>query len=85
MIGALTIGCGAAVAAVVASGVPRPRLQPAPANLVVPLVAVAFALGVAGLITASVCALALAVLLPLARAVEARARSTRRGDRPRVS
>jgi hypothetical protein len=69
VIGALTIGFGAAVAAAVASGVPRPRLQPAPAAALVPLVAVAFALGVAGLITASVCALALAVLLPLARAV----------------
>jgi hypothetical protein len=36
--------------------------------VLVPLVGVAFALGVAGLITASVCALALVVLLPLARA-----------------
>jgi hypothetical protein len=69
VIGALTIGFGAVVAAAIANGVPRPRLAPAPATVVVPLVGIAFALGVAGLITASVCALALAVLLPVARAI----------------
>jgi PAP2 superfamily len=70
VIGALTIGFGAAVAAAVANGVPRPRLQPARAVVTVPLVGVAFALGVAGLITASVCALVLAVVPALARAVK---------------
>jgi PAP2 superfamily len=69
VIGALTIGFGATVAAVSARGVPRPHLSPAPAATAVPLVGLAVALGVAGIITASVCALALAVALSTARAL----------------
>lgn len=69
VIGAATIGFGAAATAALARGIPRPLLQPAPVTTVVPLVAVAVALGVAGIITASVCALALVGALGLARAM----------------
>lgn len=70
VIGAATIAFGAAVTAAIAKGLPRPRLEPAPARAAVPLVAVALALGVAGIITASVCALVVAVAAPvLARAL----------------
>lgn len=78
VIGALTIGAGAAAAAVIANGLPRPRLQPAPATTAVPLVAVALALGVAGIITASVCALAVVAATALARA----ARPARQAPEP---
>jgi hypothetical protein len=71
-IGALTIGFGAAVAAVVAKGVPRPTLRPAPAATTVPLVAVGLALGAAGILTASVCALVVAAVPAVARAVRPR-------------
>ena len=68
VIGALTIGFGAAATAAIARGLPRPLLQPAPAAIAVPLVAVALALGVAGILTASVSALAVFAAAGLARA-----------------
>lgn len=69
VIGALTIGFGAAVAAAAAKGVPRPSLQPAPALTTLALVGVALALGVAGVITTSVTALAVFTATALIRAV----------------
>lgn len=69
VIGVLTIGFGAAAAAVIAKGLPRPLLRPAPATTVIPLVAAAVALGVAGIITASVCALVIVAAIGVARAM----------------
>lgn len=71
-IGAATIGFGAAVAAAAAKGLPRPALEPARIAVAVPLVAVALALGAAGIITASICALAVAAVAAAARAVRPR-------------
>jgi PAP2 superfamily len=71
-IGAATIGFGAAATAAVARGIPRPNLKPAPAAVAVPLVGVALALGVAGIITASVCALVLATVPAIVRAARPR-------------
>jgi PAP2 superfamily len=67
VIGALTIAFGAAVAAVAARGVPRPSLQPAPALQRLALVGIALALGAAGIITASVAALAVFAATALIR------------------
>jgi PAP2 superfamily len=75
VIGALTIGFGAATAAAIAKGLPRPLLQPAPATTAVPLVALALALGVAGIITASLCALAVFAATGVARAARAARRA----------
>jgi PAP2 superfamily len=72
VIGAATIGFGAAATAAVARGIPRPNLKPAPAAVAVPLVGVALALGVAGIITASVCALVLATVPAIVRAARPR-------------
>jgi hypothetical protein len=69
VIGALTIGFGAAAAAAIAKGLPRPLLQPAPMTAVVPLVLVALALGTAGILTASACALVVVAVAGLARAI----------------
>ena len=75
VIGALTIAFGAGVATLVAKGVPRPAVRPAPAAATVALVAVAFALGVAGIITTSITALAVFTVTAVARA-------TRRPPKP---
>ena len=72
VIGALTLGFGAAATALVARGLPRPALAPVPVAIGVPLVGVAVALGVAGLITTAVCALVLALVPAIARALRPR-------------
>jgi hypothetical protein len=66
-IGALTIGFGAACAALVARGIPRPAVQPAPAATVGGLAGAAAALASFGVITAAVCALVVGTALALAR------------------
>jgi hypothetical protein len=71
-IGACTLGFGAAATALVARGLPRPELAPVPVAVSVPLIGVAVALGVAGLITTAVCALALALVPAVARALRPR-------------
>jgi hypothetical protein len=69
VIGALTIMFGGAVAAAAAKGIPRPSLQPAPALTTLALIGVALALGVAGVITTSVAALAVFTATALIRAI----------------
>ncbi len=67
VIGALTICLGAAATTLVARGIPRPLLRPAPTATAVPLVGVAVVLGVAGIITASIAALAIVAATGIAR------------------
>jgi PAP2 superfamily len=71
-IGAATIAFGAAVTAAVAKGLPRPALRPAATAITVPLVVAALALGAAGIITASICALILATVPAIVRAARPR-------------
>jgi PAP2 superfamily protein len=68
LIGALTIGFGAAAAAVVARGLPRLRTAPPlPAARVAGLAAAAAVLASFGVITAAACSIAVAAALALAR------------------
>jgi hypothetical protein len=67
VIGALTVCFGAAAAALIARGVPRPAAQPAPAAVVGSAAAVAAAIASFGVITAAVSALAISAACALAR------------------
>ena len=69
VIGAFTIVFGAAVARAAAKGVPMPSLKPAPALTTIALVGAALALGVAGVITTAVTAVAVFTATAVVRAV----------------
>lgn len=79
-IGAFTIMFGAAVARAAANGVPRPELQPAPVVATFALVGVALALGVAGLITTSITAVAVFTTTAIVRAVRRPAETLEAAD-----
>lgn len=69
VIGALTFCFGAAAAALIAGGLPRPDLRPAPRKTVVGLAAAAVLLASYGVVTAFVIALVIAAAVPVVRTV----------------
>ena len=69
VIGALTFCFGAAATALIAGGLPRPTVEPAPARTVVVLACSAVLLGSNGVLTASVGALVIVAALAVMRTV----------------
>jgi hypothetical protein len=67
VIGALTFCFGAAATALIAGGLPRPNVQPAPTRVVVPLAGAAVLIASYGVITAFVCALVIVTTLAVMR------------------
>jgi len=67
IVGALTFCFGAAATALIAGGLPRPSVQPAPARTVVALAAAAVLLAANGVITATVVSLAIVVTVTATR------------------
>jgi hypothetical protein len=72
LIGAATMCFGAAATALIAAGLPRPALQPAPTATVVGLAGAAVLIAANGVITAAVLAVAVVSLQVTARALRAR-------------
>jgi hypothetical protein len=72
VIGALAFCFGAAATALIAGGLPRPNLQPAPAKTVIGLAGAAVLLASYGVITAFVVALVIVAAVPVARTLRGR-------------
>jgi hypothetical protein len=72
VIGALAFCFGAAATALIAGGLPRPNLQPAPAKTVIGLAGAAVLLASYGVITAFVVALVIVAAVPVVRTLRGR-------------